>query len=246
MTIDACPRAPMITDAPAFWPRGARLLVMFSGLVVLLVAIIVTRQVFGGQIGTDWVLSSWRTSPLVIPIMVSVFVVLSFLTVPQFVLISMCVVVFGPLAGFGIAWGATMLAAGLGFYSGPLIRKTGLSIPRNQWVDPVAAFVARNGFWSALFVRFIPFGPFVLINMALGASRTHIIPFLFGTGIGILPKAILIALAGSGLAQAVQGRYQAVVLVLALLALIWVILTVLRQGLGHNADKTRENCVPKP
>ncbi|MDQ7019899.1 MAG: VTT domain-containing protein [Robiginitomaculum sp.] len=171
-------------------------------------------------------LESWRMSPLAVPMIMAGFVVLSFATVPQFVLISMCVVTFGPLVGLGIAWSATMISAWLGFMAGPLFGRAVARRWPNAMLDRMMDFVARNSFLSALFIRFLPTGPFVLVNLTLGAAHGRVMPFLWGTGIGILPKAVLIAMTGAGLSQAANGRYQMMMVVLAITALIWLVLAI--------------------
>ncbi len=176
----------------------------------------------------------------VVPAMAVGFVALSFVAIPQFVLISMCILAFGPVLGSGIAWIATMVSAWLGFHAGPLFCRALLPRVDSAMLERARSFVAKHGFWSALIVRLIPSGPFVLVNMVLGSSRLSVASFLFGTGIGIVPKTVLIALAGSGLAQVAQGQYQSTGAILAVIVLIWGLLTLLRQKLTMNADKTRE------
>ena len=201
---------------------------------VLITAMLVSFILFGvfyaGQVSigygvVNW-LESWRHTPFAIPVIVAGFVVLSFVAVPQFVLISMCVVAFGPLAGLGAAWSATMISAWLSFMAGPLFNRAVLHRVSNAILARMMGFVALNSFWSALFVRFVPSGPFVLVNLTLGAARGRLVSFLWGTAIGILPKAILIAMTGAGLSQAANGRYQMLMAILTIMALIWLVLAI--------------------
>ncbi len=213
---------------------GGRRPAMSLSLPILVLGLVIGGVLFGalqsGQIPSinnviGW-LESWRTSPLAVPMIMAGFVVLSFATVPQFVLISMCVVTFGPLAGLGIAWSATMLSAWLGFMAGPVFSRAVARRFSNSMLDRMMDFVARNGFLSALFIRFLPTGPFVLVNLTLGAAQGRVMPFLWGTGIGILPKTVLIAMTGAGLSQAANGRYQMMMVILAITALIWLVLAI--------------------
>ncbi|HXU99659.1 MAG TPA: VTT domain-containing protein, partial [Caulobacteraceae bacterium] len=45
-------------------------------------------------------------------------------------------------------------------------------------------------------VRLVPFAPFVLINITAGVTSMSWWAFLIGTGLGILPKIVVIAFAG--------------------------------------------------
>jgi len=222
---DGYQRAAPIGAGRLALPLSMPMLVLGVGMGVLLFGMFQSEQLPGINSMIAW-LESWRTSPLAIPMIMAGFVALSFATVPQFVLISMCVVTFGPLAGLGIAWSATMLSAWLGFVVGPVFSRAVVRRFSNPLLDRMMSFVARNSFLSALFIRFLPTGPFVLVNLTLGAAKGSMMSFLWGTGIGILPKAVLIAMTGAGLSQAANGRYQMMMVILAITALIWLVLAI--------------------
>lgn len=194
-----------------------------------------------GMVG--W-LESWRNSVWAVPVIFAGFVALTFVAVPQFVLIGMCVAVFGPISGFFIAWAATMISAWLGFTGGPFLSRGLFPKMRNRTLGRVSNFVARNGFWSAFFVRFLPSGPFVLVNMALGASRVKLLPFLIGTGVGVLPKGILIALTGAGLMTAANAQGQTTMVILCAAALIWAVMAVFSERMVFRLIKQGEIAPP--
>jgi uncharacterized membrane protein YdjX (TVP38/TMEM64 family) len=214
--------------APTYpvWPsrRMLVMLALFAGMVVWVQA----GQHIDGLAWLQW-LGGGQAGPLLLLVFLAGFIVLSFATVPQFLLIGASVITFGPWAGFALAWCATMVSAWLGYLAGPKVGAWLLPNRPNAVLHSIKTFLVKNGFWSALWVRFIPSGPFVLVNLAFGASKTRLLPFLAGTGIGIIPKAVLIALTGQGLVQAVHGQNSAVLLLLAIIGLILAGLGIFRQ-----------------
>lgn len=49
----------------------------------------------------------------------------------------------------------------------------------------------KNGFFTILFLRFISFIPYEIINIAAGLSKIRFLPFILATFVGIIPGAIL-------------------------------------------------------
>ena len=219
--------------------RPVQFAMMLAVLVVSAFILYQSGFLTAGQGLIGW-LESWRDSVWAVPIILTGFVALSFVAVPQFVLIGMCVAVFGPVSGFFIAWGATMISAWIGFSGGPFLSRGLFPKMRSRALARVSGFVARNGFWSAFIVRFLPSGPFVLVNMALGASRVKLIPFLLGTGIGVLPKGILIALTGAGLMTAANAQGQATMVILCAAVLIWGVMAVFSERMVFRLIKQGE------
>ncbi len=140
-----------------------------------------------------------RSSPVALPVVILAFIVLAFAGVPQFVLITAVVLVFGPRTGFFLSWIATFISALCGFYAGRVLGAAAMMRFGGTIVRRLAGFVGRNGFWSALIVRLVPSGPFALVNMGLGVTPAKGWAFAGGTAVGILPKIGLIALMGTGM-----------------------------------------------
>lgn len=127
----------------------------------------------------------------------AVFVVLAFIGAPQIALIAGTIAVFGAGEGMILSWLATMISALVGFAIGRIVGAKGLEKLGNIG-ERAAGFMGRNGFLASLIIRQVPSGPFVVVNMALGAAKVPWTHFIGGTGIGILPKILLIAFAGHG------------------------------------------------
>ena len=161
--------------------------------------------------------------PWALPAAVAAFAALAFLGVPQFVLIAAAVVAFGPWPGFAYSWVGTMVSALVGFGLGRGFGARMVRDLKSPSVERFAALVARNGFAASLIVRLVPFAPFVVVNMAAGATSIRLLDFAAGTGLGIVPKIALTTFGGSvALASHGGARWPMVWLGLAVAAWIGV------------------------
>ena len=75
-----------------------------------------------------------------------------------------------------------------------------------EMVNRIIAIVRENGFFTSFAVRFVPTGPFILVNMAAGVSRMKFHAFLAGTGLGIITKIAVVALIAQGLITGANGQ----------------------------------------
>lgn len=179
--------------------------ILISVLMFASVAGVYALGKFGLGVGDELTPEQWfegvADSPWALPAVIAAFTALAFLGAPQFVLIAAAVVAFGPRQGALYSWVATMVAAavtfGLGRFAGARAARRfgGLA------VDSVSRFVGRNGFLSSMAIRNVPSAPFIVVNMGLGMSHCRWTHFLAGTGIGIIPKIVLVAFAGKGVME---------------------------------------------
>lgn len=209
--------------------RAARAIGVSLGLFALVAAIfIVGRFGLGFEPGAvqNW-LASVAHEWYALPITGIIFVVLSFIGVPQFALIAAAVFAFGPVTGFIVSWVSTIISASINFWVGRLLGADVLRRYGGDMVNRVSDFVGRNGFWASLMVRIVPSAPFIVVNMAAGVSRMSYFAFIAGAGIGIIPKTALVAFAGQGLmALLSEGRVLTGVL-LFLAAAAWLAIMLL-------------------
>ena len=132
-------------------------------------------------------------SPIAIIGVISVFCLLALTGFPQTFLIAGTVAVFGTQQGAMYSWVATMCSATLTFalgnaFGGQFIGR--LSAGR---ATRMIARLQKHGIVSSMMIRWIPSGPFVVVNAIAGAARISILKFWLGTGIGIAPKIAFIA-----------------------------------------------------
>ncbi|MBL4618800.1 MAG: VTT domain-containing protein [Alphaproteobacteria bacterium] len=133
-------------------------------------------------------------SPWAIIAVISVYSLLALTGFPQVVLIAVTIMAFGPVNGAIYAWIATMTSAtltfGLGhFLGGGWVRRFG-----GEWVRQTIHFIGHHGILASGLIRVVPSAPFIVVNAAAGAAHIPIWKYWMGTGIGIVPKIMLVAL----------------------------------------------------
>jgi uncharacterized membrane protein YdjX (TVP38/TMEM64 family) len=153
-----------------------------------------------------------------------IFTVLAFVGAPQIALIAATVAVFGSGMGIILSWVATMISAGVGFYLGKLGGKSTLDRLGSGFVQRMIETIRKNGFLAAAIIRLVPSGPFIMVNMAMGAAGMRGFWYFGGTGIGIVPKIIVIALAGHGMDELFTGDNVWALVFLAAAAAVWLVI----------------------
>lgn len=146
-------------------------------------------------------------SQWVIPIILAVFVFGAFIGVPQWALIAGMVLAFGWDKGASGAWICTLISATVNFW---LARWIGVERVRKfggELVNRITSVIRKNGFVTSFAVRFVPTGPFVLVNMAAGVSGMKYRHFISGTALGIIPKIIIVGLITTGVVSDDQSSW---------------------------------------
>lgn len=155
------------------------------------------------------------------------FTGLALIGAPQFLLIAACVVVFGPWYGFAYSWVGTVVSAAATYFLGRgpaarLIDRLG-----SQRVERLRGFIGRNAFAASFIVRNVPSAPFVVVNASFGAARANFWGYLAGCALGSLPKTAAIAFFGGSFVTAVKGDGVWSSVILAGIALVWLLIMVL-------------------
>jgi len=149
-----------------------------------------------GQAVQDF-LTKISSSPIAIIFVIAMFVVLALSGFPQFLLISATVLVFGSLQGAIYSWLATMVSASVTFVLGQVLGGVWVERFGGARTQSLVRFLSRRGILASGLVRLVPTGPFVLVNAAAGAAKMVLWKYWLGTGIGIIPKILLVAMIGS-------------------------------------------------
>ena len=197
---------------------------------VLLGVTIGLLMVGKSQLGLDaeermeaW-LQGYAGSPWAFAATVILFTTAAFLGAPQFILIAACVVAFGPSLGFFYSWAATVVSAGVTYWLGRGPTAQLLDRVGGQTLDRLRRFVGRNAFYASFMIRNVPSAPFIVVNMAFGAARANYWGYLAGCAIGVLPKTALVAFFGGAVVAAVKGDGVWTSLILAAVAVVWLLL----------------------
>jgi uncharacterized membrane protein YdjX (TVP38/TMEM64 family) len=141
-------------------------------------------------------MSKAAASPWALVGVTSIYTLLAFTAFPQIFLLMATVIVFGPQAGAIYAWIATMVSATLTFFlghslGGRWVRRLG-GDPAQSMID----FLGRHGVLASGLIRVVPSAPFIVVNAAAGAAHIPLWKYWLGTGVGIVPKIVLIAVFG--------------------------------------------------
>ena len=207
-------------DAKA-WRSVAISFVLFGGVGLVFLFGAGALGLNGAESVERW-MGAGVSGPWALPLAVGGFAALAFLGVPQFVLIAAAVVAFGPWWGLAYSWIGTMVSSLIGFWLGRRFGARLLADYAGRGVNQFIALVGRNGFLASLIVRLVPSAPFIVVNMAAGATPMRLWAFAAGTGIGIVPKIALTAFAGHAVVGAVSGKGGTQWLTLALAAALWI------------------------
>lgn len=197
----------------------------------------------GERAVTAW-LEGFAGSPWGLLAAVIAFTVSAYLGVPQFLLIAACVVAFGPWLGFAYSWVATVVSAAVTFLTGRAVGSRALERFGGRRLNRMSGFVGRNAFASSFIIRNVPSAPFVMVNMAFGASRAPFAPFLAGCALGVLPKTALVALFGASFLTAVSGDGVWSSAIVAGIGLAWLALMLLARHLWERRRRASGDTEP--
>ena len=221
-------------DAQA-WRTLAVSFLLFGGVGVVF---LFGAQLFGFDSAAtvqEWLESA--SGPWSLPVAVAAFAVLAFVGVPQFMLIAAAVVAFGPVTGFAYSWVGTMVSSLVGFYLGRAAGAKTLERFSGEGVGRFVRMIGRNGFFASLIVRLVPSAPFIVVNMAAGVTPMRVLDFTLGTAIGIVPKIVLTAFAGSSIMRVLEGQIGKDALWLVVIAAAWIGIGWLARAWLRSRDK---------
>ena len=212
-------------DARA-WRALAVTLALFVAAGVMLV---IGRLYFAAEIErfiNEW-LGGAERAHWGLPATILIFTLTAYVGAPQFVLIAACVVAFGPEVGFWYSWAATIISGAVTYFTGRL--SSGATQKRfgGATGGRFTRFMGKNAFLASMIVRFLPTAPFVVVNMAFGAARVGFWAFLGGLTLGVLPKTAIVAFAGDGIMDALEGKLGSAAVMGAAAIGIWFLVVVL-------------------
>ncbi|MFJ6023743.1 TVP38/TMEM64 family protein [Brevundimonas sp. NPDC092305] len=202
--------------------RAALATALLLGLTLGLLAIGKSQLGLATEAKLEAWLQGYAGSPWAFAATVALFIIAAFIGAPQFILIAACVVAFGPSLGFFYSWAATVASAGVTYWlgRGPTARLVDRFGGRTM--ERLKSFIGRNAFYASFMIRNVPSAPFIVVNMAFGATRAGFWSFLAGCALGVLPKTALVAFFGGAVVSAVSGDGVWTSLILAGVAVVWL------------------------
>lgn len=202
--------------------RTALAAALLLGATVGLLALGKTQLGLATEAKLEAWLQGYAGSPWAFAATVVLFVAAAFIGAPQFILIAACVVAFGPNLGFAYSWIATVVSAGVTYWlgRGPTARVVDRLDSRT--LARLKGFIGKNAFYASFMIRNVPSAPFIVVNMAFGATRANFWTYLAGCALGVLPKTALVAFFGGAVVSAVSGDGVWTSLILAAVAAAWL------------------------
>jgi uncharacterized membrane protein YdjX (TVP38/TMEM64 family) len=206
--------------------RAWRAVAISVGMVVVVaIMLVVGRLHYGAEIESfiDGTLGEARRTHLGLPVTILVFVLTAYVGAPQIVLIGACVVAFGPEEGFWWSWIATIVSGATTYYTGRFASRATQKRFGGATGGRFTRFMGKNGFLASLIVRSLPTAPFVVVNMAFGAARVSFWAFIGGLALGVLPKTAIVAFAGDGIMDALEGNWGAAAIAGGVAIALWIV-----------------------
>ena len=119
----------------------------------------------------------------------------------------------GFLFGLAVGASAAVIGATIGATLIFLIARSALGEPLLRRAGPRAAQLARgfrdDAFSYLLFLRLVPAFPFFLVNLVPAFAGVRLAPFVAATALGVIPGALVFALAGTGLDSVIAAQQAA-------------------------------------
>ncbi|MEM7766114.1 MAG: VTT domain-containing protein [Pseudomonadota bacterium] len=207
---------------------ATRTVLVSIGLFALVISVFLIGK-SGAVINLDVMqgaIDQLASGPWGLPALIGLFVVCAFVGIPQFVLIGMAVVAFGPAVGFAYAWLATLVSGTVTFWTGRLAGEEAIRRYGGNFANRMSAFIGRNAFFASAIVRNVPTGPFLLVNMAFGVSHARFSHYLGGMAVGVLPKLFLVTFAGQSVLSALGGRPLLAIAAAIAAVGLWIVLAL--------------------
>ena len=169
-----------------------------------------------------------RGSPLALLWVVAAFVAGALLFVPITPLLAAVALVFDWAAGLAYGLVASTVAAWATYLLGVAVRRWRPGWLQSPRVLALGARLQRSALATAFIARTLPVGSFTLFNIAAGAMRIPLPPYLVGSALGLLPRMLAFAAIAGGAGRAARepraGNWIALGLGAAgsLLVLVWL------------------------
>jgi uncharacterized membrane protein YdjX (TVP38/TMEM64 family) len=149
-------------------------------------------------------------SALAVLAFIGVYVAAAALSIPGSAILT---ITGGFLFGVLLGAAASVLGATAGATVIFLLARTAVGEPLLKRAGPRAAQLARgfrdHAFSYLLFLRLVPLFPFFLVNLVPAVAGVRLAPFVAATTLGIVPAALIYALAGTGLDSVIAEQVKA-------------------------------------
>ena len=145
--------------------------------------------------------------PIAVLAYIALYIAAVALSVPGAWFLTVC---GGFLFGVAVGAAAAVIGATIGATLIFLVARTALGEPLLRRAGPRAVKLAQgfrdDAFSFLLFLRLVPAFPFFLVNLVPAFAGVRLFPFVAATVLGIIPAALVFALAGTGLDSVIAAQ----------------------------------------
>ena len=205
--------------------------VIGAGVVILALALVWQFVPLAKPDAVKAELASLAGNPFAPAIIVGVFVALGSLMFPITVLIAATAAAFGPWFGFAYALIGALASALATYWIGARIGKNTLRDLLGPKLNRIRHRVAKRGVFAIAAIRMVPIAPFMVINLAAGASAIPLFDYMAGTFLGMLPGLIMISAVGNQFAHILTSSTPSDIAILAAAVIAWIALSIGVQAL---------------
>ncbi len=219
--------------------RAWRALWVTTALFVVVGVMLVVGRLYYGDEVQAWVqrwLGGAEREHWGLPAAIAAFTLAALVGAPQFVLIAACVVAFGPETGFWWSWIASVFSGAATYWLGKLSGGALLKRYSGATGGRFTNFMGKNGFLASFVIRFVPSAPFIVVNMAMATAGVGFLSFIGGLALGVLPKTAIVAFAGDGIMDALEGKLGTALLSGVVAIAIWFLVVYLVRRFVHRND----------
>lgn len=182
--------SPRRFDPRTLWSAGLSLAILTVAALLLAFG----QRLFGlDRTAVDGFLAAVQESPWAFPAVAVLFSALALTGFPQALLFAGTAAVFGAPLGALYGWGATMVSSALTFGLGRTFGARWVRRMSGERAQAIIRVMQNRGLLASMIVRWTPSAPFIVVNAACGSSGMAYWKFAVGTGIGVIPKILLIA-----------------------------------------------------
>jgi len=172
------------------------------------------------------------------PLIVGAYALAAVASVPITVLIALAGLLFGPVAGSAYALAGTLIAAIVTYYLGAWAGRDAVRQRAGTRLNRLSERMGKQGIVAVVVLRVVPLAPFVLVNLAAGASHIGMRDYLIGTALGMGPGIVLAATFANQLVTALQHPSLGPMLLLATIGIALIGGSVALQRLFARKEPT--------
>jgi uncharacterized membrane protein YdjX (TVP38/TMEM64 family) len=174
----------------AKWPSYIKWgLVILAGILLAWIL----GMLWGGVLDKESAIAlftGFRTSSMVIPVMLGIFFIAGFIAVPINLLLVAATVAIGPWITFSCGIAGSLLSAVVAFIVGSKFGRPILQKFADKQLQTISRKVEGRGVLSVAAIRLVPIAPFVVVNLVAGFSNIGFASFFFGSILGMVPGMI--------------------------------------------------------